>query len=71
MTEGQVIGLRLAEPERYISRAELADLMGVSVRVVDQWRKEGMPAESWGLRVVRFKASVAIQWVRSRQDEAA
>lgn len=66
-----VIGLPVREPERYVTRAELAELMGVSVRQVDAWRKDGMPCESWGLRVVRFRPSLAMQWVRERAHREA
>ncbi len=54
------------EPERYISRDELAGLMGVSVTTVDRLVKEGMPSVTWGRRTRRFRASVALQWARER-----
>lgn len=62
--------LPTAEPERYVTRQELAALMGVSTKQIDRWKDQGMPYESWGLRVTRYKPSVAIQWVRARRRAA-
>lgn len=62
-----VHGLPIPEPERYVNRAELAQLMGVGVRTVDRFRAEGMPCESWGMRAVRFQPSRAIAWARARE----
>jgi hypothetical protein len=43
--------------------------LGVSVRMMNRWRFEGMPAESdnWGIRVARFRPSVVQQWLWDRQ----
>jgi phage terminase Nu1 subunit (DNA packaging protein) len=65
-----VVGLPVREPERYVRRAELAEIMGVSVRQIDKWRAEGMPCETWGMRAVRFRPSTAIAWARSRREAA-
>ena len=65
-----VIGLPAPEPERYRSRAELAELMGVSVATVDRMVADGMPSETWGRRTRRFRPSVALAWARSRQYAA-
>lgn len=61
-----VHGLAVPEPERYVSRRELAELMGVSERTVDRLVADGMPSETWGRRTRRFRPSVAIAWARSR-----
>lgn len=66
-----VRGLPSVNPEPYITRAELAARMGVSLSTVDQLRKEGLPWVSWGRRTVRFKASVAIQWAQARERRVA
>jgi phage terminase Nu1 subunit (DNA packaging protein) len=71
MPDGNVIGLPVREPERYVTRSELAGLMGVSLRQVDAWRKDGMPCETWGLRVVRFQPSRAMAWVRQNAHKEA
>lgn len=61
-----VIGLPRPENERYVSRRELAEMMGVSVRTVDTFRAEGMPCERWGTQAVRFRPSHAMAWARAR-----
>jgi phage terminase Nu1 subunit (DNA packaging protein) len=68
-----VHGLPRPEVERYVSRAQLAEHMGVSVRTVDRFVKEGMPHEDWGLKCRRFLPSKAIAWARTRghNEEAA
>ncbi len=58
---------RPIEPERYVTRAELADLMGVSKSTIDRWVHEGMPSETWGLRSRRLLPSAAIAWARTRE----
>ena len=52
--------------ERYVSRAELARIMGVSVATVDRMVAEGMPSVTWGRRTRRFKPSAAIAWAADR-----
>lgn len=61
-----VESVQTAEPERYIDRAELAQLMGVSTKTVDRLVAQGMPSVTWGKRTRRFRASIAMQWARSR-----
>lgn len=61
-----VAGIPVPEPERYLTRKQLADLMGVSVRKIDQWVNEGMPSETWGIRARRFRPSLAVAWARGR-----
>lgn len=68
---GNVVGLNVPQPERYISRRELADLMGVSVDTIDRMRKAGMPSVTWGRRTRRFKASTAIAWASQQQNAVA
>lgn len=52
--------------EPYVSRCELARLMGVSVATVDRMVAEGMPSVTWGRRTRRFRPSVAIAWAAER-----
>jgi phage terminase Nu1 subunit (DNA packaging protein) len=54
-------------PERYVSRAELARFMGVSVATIDRLVAEGMPSVTWGRRTRRFHASAAIDWAAERR----
>lgn len=68
--EGGVRTLPVPEPERYVTAAELAEIMGVSVRTIKRMVAEGMPSETWGRRTRRFRPSVAIAWARSRRMAA-
>ena len=52
--------------ECYVSRLELAGLMGVSVATVDRMVAEGMPSVTWGRRTRRFRPSLAIAWAMAR-----
>lgn len=62
-----VQALTTPEPERYVTRAELADLMGVSVTTIDRMVRQGMPSVTWGRRTRRFRPSIAMQWAREQQ----
>jgi hypothetical protein len=66
-----VRGLALPNAERYVSRAELAEMMSVSVKTIDRLVSEGMPSETWGMRTRRFLPSRALAWARSRGANAA
>jgi len=61
-----VRALPIPEPERYVTRAELAELMAVHVTTIDQFVREGMPSETWGMRARRFRPSIALAWARER-----
>jgi hypothetical protein len=55
--------------ERYVTAAELAETMAVSVKTVRRWTTQGMPSETWGLaRTRRYLPSRCIAWARSRAD---
>jgi hypothetical protein len=54
--------------ERYVTAVELAALMGVSLSTVKRWTREGMPSESWGMRVRRYLPSAAPAWAQARAD---
>lgn len=66
-----VRALETPQPERYVTRSELASLMGVSVKTVDRMVREGLPSETWGLRSRRFLPSRALAWARTRPRSAA
>lgn len=68
---GTVHGIQVPASERYVSRAELAEMMGVSVSTIDRLVTEGMPSETWGMRTRRFLPSRALAWARSRGANAA
>ncbi len=52
--------------ERYDDQRELAELMGVSIGTVKRWTREGLPSETWGMRVRRYLPSQALAWARQR-----
>jgi hypothetical protein len=56
--------------EPFVSRRELARLMGVSIDTVDRLVAEGMPSVTWGRRTRRFRPSVAIRWAEGRERVA-
>lgn len=56
--------------ERFVSRRELAGLMGVSLATVDRMVAEGMPSVTWGRRTRRFRVSQAIGWASERRRAA-
>lgn len=55
-----------AVAERYVDAAELAGLMGVSRNTIKRWTAEGMPSQTWGLRVRRYRLSEATSWAAKR-----
>jgi phage terminase Nu1 subunit (DNA packaging protein) len=66
-----VRALEQPQPERYVTRSELAALMGVSVKTVDRLRQDGMPSVVWSRRTRRFLPSRALAWARTRPRSAA
>lgn len=66
-----VRGLAVPPQERYVSRAELAEMMGVSVKTIDRLVREGMPSTTWGMRTRRFLPSAALAWANARSRSAA
>jgi excisionase family DNA binding protein len=60
-----------APTERYLTRQQLAELMGVHVSTIDRMVRDGMPSETWGRRSRRFLASRALAWARAQERTAA
>jgi phage terminase Nu1 subunit (DNA packaging protein) len=52
--------------ECYVDRLKLAELLGVSVSTIKRWDREGLPSETWGIRVRRYSPSQCRAWARSR-----
>lgn len=50
-------------PMRLVSRAELAQFLGISERTVDRLRKAGMPMIKAAGRI-RFDLPDAVQWLK-------
>lgn len=63
---------RGALPERYLSPEDLADLFGVPLETVYQWRRKrtGPPGFRIG-RHLRYDPEAVRAWVVSRSGEAA
>lgn len=66
-----VAGIPVKQDERYLTREQLADLMGVSTKTIDRMVAGGMPSETFGLRSRRFLASRALAWARTRERSRA
>jgi len=66
-----LIGLPVAQGERYVSRKELAAIMDVSLPTIDRMVREGMPSVTWGLRSRKFLPSRAIAWASTRKQRNA
>lgn len=62
-----VSGLPAMTAERYVTRQELAGIMGVSVRTIDYMTRSGMPSVTWGRRTRRFRPSTAIAWAQEQR----
>lgn len=58
-------------PDELLTRHELAAAMRVSLRTVDAMRAEGMPAVTWGRRLVRFRLRDAMAWAEAQQRREA
>ena len=59
------VAYRPGEP--FLTRTQLAQLMGVSEATVDRMRADGMKSFLWGRRTRRFQASSALEWANSGQ----
>jgi len=55
--------------EPLVTRAELAQLMRISIRTVDMMIADGLPVHRWGMRLVRIKPSEAFAWAEGRDNE--
>lgn len=67
-----VIGLPTPQDtERYVTRHQLAERMGVSVSTIDRMVRAGMPSVTWGSRCRRFLPSRAIAWACANQERRA
>jgi phage terminase Nu1 subunit (DNA packaging protein) len=57
--------------ERYVTAAELAEMMGLSTRTIRRMVAAGMPSETWGMaRTRRFLPKQAIAWASARSRES-
>lgn len=57
--------------EPLVTREQLAEIMGVGLNTVDDFRKAGMPEIRWGRRLVRFEPSRCLAWWRNESERRA
>ena len=50
-----------------VTRAELAEIMRVSVPTIDRMRRDGMPSVTWGRRLRRFRPVEAMKWAEAQE----
>ncbi|MFD7200481.1 helix-turn-helix domain-containing protein [Streptomyces sp. NPDC059893] len=59
-------------PERYLTPVDLADLLGVPVETVYQWRRKHTGPRGFRVgRHLRFDPEDVRVWVQSQMEEAA
>lgn len=51
----------------FLTRAELAHELRVSLATVDRMVRDGCPSETWGIRVRRFRLAEVNVWVSRRR----
>lgn len=67
MTLELINGHGEGNPERFVGRDQMATILGISVRKLDQLRADGeIPYVTWGIRCVRFRPSVVIARLAQR-----
>lgn len=54
--------------DEILTKKEMAELLKVNERTVDQLRKKGLPHFKVG-RNVRFKKNEALEWLENQQQE--
>ena len=55
-------------PDRYMSRLQLAEHLGVSTKTVDRMVAEGCPSHTFGRRLRRFRLREVEDWLEIRND---
>lgn len=61
----------VADAEPLVTRETMAEIMGVGVTTLDEFRKAGMPEIRWGRRIVRFQPSRCLAWLRDYSEQRA
>jgi phage terminase Nu1 subunit (DNA packaging protein) len=68
---GRIVDLTTVEThataEAYVSAQSLAMLMGVSKQTIGRWTQEGMPSETWGTKLRRYRPTEAMAWARQHR----
>ena len=54
-------------PESLLSQRQLADILGVSCRTIEGWRRDGTGPEYCRIngRLVRYRLGTVLEWVQS------
>jgi excisionase family DNA binding protein len=53
-------------PDRYLTRAELAEHLSVSTKTIDRMLREGLPCHRFGRRLVRLRLREVETWLERR-----
>ena len=53
-------------PDRYLSRVELAQHLGVCTKTIDRMVREGCPSHTFGRRLRRFRLREVEDWLERR-----
>jgi excisionase family DNA binding protein len=69
---GEVLALPARPPatvalDRYLNRTELAAHLGCHPRTVSRMVREGMPAHTFGRRMLRFRLREVEAWLEQRE----
>jgi hypothetical protein len=52
--------------ESYVTRKEMAQILGVKLTTLDKFVREGIPSETWGTHKRFFLPSAALRWAKKR-----
>lgn len=55
---------------RYLTTKDLCEIYQVSRIAIYKWRKEGMPTEIEGSRMVRFDAEKVDKWIKEHHRKS-
>lgn len=55
---------------KFLTRRELAELLGCSIPAIAVWRRQGMPARHFG-RLVRYELEPVLAWFDHRAQHGA
>jgi len=54
-------------PDRYLSRAGLAEHLDIHVKTVDRMVRQGCPSHTFGRRLRKFKLAEVDRWIEERE----
>lgn len=53
--------------EPFVTRVQLAEHLGVSMKTIERWEKRGLPHHRWGPRIIRYRVSEAKLWLEHQR----